>query len=269
MMERFYEDQKARHFYENNGFQNTGKIRSIYRGKYVTQLQYELLPKIWAYEMYYDKGTVPISNTGAQEGKDPMKTTVYFIRHAEPNFNNHDDMSRELSAKGMSDRKLVTRFLADKDVTVALSSPYRRAIDTISDFTESKGLDIATVDDFRERKVGNVWLEDLTSFQEFCRNQWADFNYRLPDGESLGEVQKRNISALNSVLKKYRNQTIIVGSHGTALSTVINFYDRAFGYSDFEKIRTLMPWVVKFTFQDDVCAEIRQYNLFSFMDRKN
>ena len=37
-------------------------------------------------------------------------TTVYFIRHAEPDYNNHDDMSRELSNKGLQDRKLVQGF---------------------------------------------------------------------------------------------------------------------------------------------------------------
>ena len=41
-------------------------------------------------------------------------TIVYFVRHAEPNYKNHDDMSRELSDKGLIDRKLVTEFLADK-----------------------------------------------------------------------------------------------------------------------------------------------------------
>ena len=37
-------------------------------------------------------------------------TTVYFVRHAQPNYENHDDMLRELTAKGMEDRKLATRF---------------------------------------------------------------------------------------------------------------------------------------------------------------
>jgi len=29
---------------------------------------------------------------------------------------------------------------------------------------------------------------------------------------------------------------IVVGSYGTALSTIINFYDKSFGYDDFENI---------------------------------
>lgn len=186
-------------------------------------------------------------------------TTVYFVRHAEPNYENHDDRSRELSAKGLRDRRLVTQFLSGKAVSVVLSSPYKRAADTIREFAESRKLEIGMVEDFRERKIDTVWIEDFT---EFCRKQWEDFSYKLSDGESLGEVQKRNVSALNKVLEQYEGKTIVVGSHGTALSTIINYYDRSFGYSDFEKIRALMPWVVKFVFRGKECVEIRQYNLF-------
>lgn len=62
-------------------------------------------------------------------------TTVYFVRHAEPNYNNYKDAFRELSAKGLEDRKLLTKFLADKGIDIVLSSPFKRAIDTIKDFT--------------------------------------------------------------------------------------------------------------------------------------
>ena len=47
-----------------------------------------------------------------------MTTTIYFIRHAQPNYDNHDDMTRELSSKGLVDRKLVTEFLMDKKIKV-------------------------------------------------------------------------------------------------------------------------------------------------------
>ncbi len=63
-------------------------------------------------------------------------TTVYFIRHAKPDYNNHDDMSRELSNKGLQYRKLVTGFLLDKHIDIILSSPYKRAVDTIAGFAE-------------------------------------------------------------------------------------------------------------------------------------
>jgi len=186
-------------------------------------------------------------------------TTIYFVRHAEPNYENHDDMLRELTAKGLEDRKLVTRFLADKNVDVVLSSPFHRSIDTVRHYADSKGLEIGIIDDFRERRIDSVWIED---FNGFCKKQWEDFTYKLSDGECLAEVQERNISALNQVIKEYAGKTIVVGSHGTALSTIVNYYDNSFGYADFEKIRGLMPWVVEFTFDGRKCLGMKQYNLF-------
>lgn len=186
-------------------------------------------------------------------------TTIYFVRHAEPNYENHNDALRELSSKGLIDRKLVTDFLMDKQIDVVLSSPYKRAIDTVKDFAEKNKIDITLLEDFKERRVDSVWIED---FDAFCKKQWKDFRYKLSDGECLEEVQNRNISALNHVLKTYKGKNIVVGSHGTALSTVINYYDKSFGYSEFNKIRTLMPWIVKFTFEENVCVNIQKYNLF-------
>ena len=187
-------------------------------------------------------------------------TKVYFVRHCEPNYNNRDDMSRELSAKGIVDRELVMQFLSDKNIEAVLSSSYKRAVDTVAHFADSKGLNVEIIDDFRERKVDSVWIED---FKAFSKAQWADFDYKLSDGESLNEVQCRNISALKNVLDKYKERNIVIGSHGTALSTIINYYDKSFGYEDFERFRTVMPWIVEFTFQNDKCISIKYIDLFA------
>ena len=69
-------------------------------------------------------------------------TRIYFVRHAEPNYSNHNDIFRELSPRGMVDRELVTDFLADKHIDIVISSPFKRAIDTIVPFAEEKGLEI-------------------------------------------------------------------------------------------------------------------------------
>ncbi|MDO4331887.1 MAG: histidine phosphatase family protein [Eubacteriales bacterium] len=187
-------------------------------------------------------------------------TSIYFIRHAEPNYENHDDRQRELSEKGMADRKLVTRYLSGIPVDVVLSSPFRRAVDTISDFAETYGYGIELVEDFRERKVDSDWIDN---FYEFSKRQWEDFDYKLSDGETLREVQNRNIGALMKVLERYPGKTVVVGSHGTALSTIINYFHRDFGFEEFEKMRTLMPWVVCFHFKGQQCVKIRQYDVFT------
>jgi 2,3-bisphosphoglycerate-dependent phosphoglycerate mutase len=85
----------------------------------------------------------------------------------------------------------------------------------------------------------------------------------LTDGECLQDVQERNISALQKVLNRYAGKNIVVGSHGTALSTIINYYDHSFGYSDFERIKNVMPWIVEFVFDGNAeCIMIKKHDLY-------
>lgn len=187
-------------------------------------------------------------------------TTIYFVRHAEPNYQNHEDAARELSEKGLRDRQLVTIFFRNIHIDEILSSPYKRAMDTVAHLAQTRDVSINVNDDFRERKIGNGWIDD---FNGFCRRQWDNFEYKYPDGESLYEVQKRNISALMEALNQFQDKTLVIGSHGTALSTIIQYYDRSFGYKDFIRIKDLMPWIVKFTFDGENCTQIEEFDLFS------
>lgn len=187
-------------------------------------------------------------------------TRIYFVRHAEPNYGNHDDRSRELSEKGMADRCLVKEYLSGVPVDAVVSSPYKRAVDTVAVVAEVYGYEIEQIEDFRERRVDRGWIDN---FQEFSRKQWEDFDYKRSGGESLYEVQNRNIRALKELLTRYPEKTVVVGSHGTALSTIIQYYRNSFGFPEFEAVRTLMPWIVSFEFQNQQCVKIESYDVFT------
>lgn len=189
-----------------------------------------------------------------------MMTTVYFVRHAEPNYDNHSDQERELTEKGLEDRKLVTQYLLDKNIDVVISSPFKRAFDTVKPFAEGINLEIEIIENFKERKVDSVWVDD---FKAFSQKQWNDFSYKLTDGEALGEVQGRNIEALFGVIEKYKNKNIVIGSHGTALSTVINYFNKNYGYEDFNKIKAIFPWIVKLTFENKTNPLIEYIDVFT------
>ena len=192
-------------------------------------------------------------------------TTIYFVRHAKPDYQNHNDRLRELTEKGLEDSKSVTAFLSDKKIDLILSSPYRRAIDTIKNFADKNEMPILIVDDFRERKVDTAWVDD---FESFCKSQWEDFNFKLPGGESLKEVQSRNIRALKKILQKYKGKNIVIGTHGTSLSTIIHYFNPAFGYEDFQEIRNFMPWILQFDFFANDFISMREYRLYKNLWRK-
>lgn len=70
------------------------------------------------------------------------ETNVYFVRHAEPDLPNHDDLTRALTDKGMRDRLLVTAYLAERHIDAVYSSPFRRAYDTVADFAEKAAIPV-------------------------------------------------------------------------------------------------------------------------------
>lgn len=183
-----------------------------------------------------------------------MTTTVYFVRHAEPDYTVHDDMMRPLTERGLKDARGLIDFFAGLQIHKVLSSPFKRAFDTVEPMALDRGIEIEVVEDFRERKVtDNGWIQN---FNEFAMKQWDDFEYCLPGGDCLRDVQERNIRALGKVVESYKGSSIVVGSHGTALSAIINHYDKSFGYKEFNEIKGLMPWIVKFTFSSEDAPEV-------------
>ena len=187
-------------------------------------------------------------------------TTIYFIRHATPDRTSGTDATFPLSAKGLADVPLVTAFLQDKAIDVVLSSPYKRSYDTVADFAKSAGLEIEVIDDLRERAVAHE-RKTNEEFFAYAANQWKDFSYTLPGGECLAEVQARNIAAIKDVLVRHKGKNIAVGTHGTALSTIILYYDNTYGFDDW--LVMPMPWAVKMTFDGDTCTSIEKTDLFT------
>ena len=86
------------------------------------------------------------------------------------------------------------------------------------------------------------------------RKRWADHNYHEEGGESIAMVQNRNIEALNEILSDNTDKDIVIGTHGTALSTILNFYDSNFGCEDFLRIIDWMPYIIELDFESSCNA---------------
>ncbi|MDR0301499.1 MAG: phosphoglycerate mutase family protein [Treponema sp.] len=181
-----------------------------------------------------------------------MTTKVYFIRHSKPDFSVKEDLIRPLSVEGIEKSKKLVKLFSEIKIDFIYSSPYKRAIQTITPIAENKDINIEIINDFRERKMSDNWIDN---FDGFCKNQWNDFSYKLIDGESLLETQKRNIEELNKILLKDKGKTIIIGTHGTALSTIINYYDKTFNHENFMQIVDIMPYIIKMEFNNNEYLE--------------
>ena len=181
-------------------------------------------------------------------------TRVYFVRHAQPEHAWEDDRTRPLTDEGMRDAQIVLEFLKDKQVDVFYSSPYKRSVDTIAETATYFRKEILTDGRLREREKGPAG-NNHGMFQK----RWADHTYHEEGGESIAMVQERNMEALREILEKHPNQNIVIGTHGTALSTILNYYNPVFGCEDFLRIIDWMPYIIELDFEENRLIDCKEH----------
>jgi 2,3-bisphosphoglycerate-dependent phosphoglycerate mutase len=174
-------------------------------------------------------------------------TKIYFVRHAQPVHDWKENSTRPLTKEGVEDSKKVTEVLEKIDFDYCVCSPYIRSVDTIKECAEKHYLDIRLDNRLRERQSNNG------GSKEEIENRWSDFDYHEEGGESLRMVQYRNIECLMEILRENEDETILIGTHGTALSTIINYFDENFGFNDFWRILDITPYIIYLEFKKDKC----------------
>lgn len=176
-------------------------------------------------------------------------TKVFFVRHAQPIYTWKDDRTRPLTDEGLNDSKQVTEKLKTAEIDCLYSSPYKRSFDTISDCAAFYGMQIITDERLRERQCGDKGNAGL----ELLRKRWVNFDFHEEGGECLKSVQNRNIAVLSDILVNEADNNIVVGTHGTALSTILNYYDSTFGCDDFLRIIDYTPYIIRLDFNGYEC----------------
>lgn len=153
-------------------------------------------------------------------------TAIYFMRHSEPlkpvNLSNNDSLQIQnekwgltINGEELAKEKSKSKELSDFDIVI--SSNYVRAISTAKYFTKD---DVFVDENFGERKFGiNSW-DELSS--DYAEKAFNDFDYKLPNGESINEVIEREYNSLINILNKYPDKKILIVGHATALASLFS-----------------------------------------------
>jgi 2,3-bisphosphoglycerate-dependent phosphoglycerate mutase len=48
--------------------------------------------------------------------------------------------------------------------------------------------------------------------------------------------------------------SVVLGTHGTALSTILNYFDPTYNYESFYRIIDFMPYIIRLDFEGAVCV---------------
>jgi broad specificity phosphatase PhoE len=155
---------------------------------------------------------------------------LILIRHGETYWNHErrvqgGDSDIELNDTGLEQARKLAAFLDNEPIAAILSSPLQRAIATAEVIASNHQLPVEVDQGLRELKVGE--LEGMsvsnlsTTFSQFLVQWWQEGGpMKLPNGESLVELQQRAWKAVERLLEKHKTNpkhsektTVIIVSH--------------------------------------------------------
>jgi broad specificity phosphatase PhoE len=157
---------------------------------------------------------------------------LILVRHGETFWNEGQriqgcDSDIELNETGMEQARRLAAFLENEPIAVVLSSPLQRAVSTAEAIASGHQLRVELDQRLRELKVGDLegmsYSNLTTTFSQFLMKWWQDGGaVKLPNGESLVELQERAWSGIEDLLEKQK--ATAAGNKDTAVVVVSHYF---------------------------------------------
>lgn len=187
-----------------------------------------------------------------------MNTTIYLIRHSKrmrvwyKTRKDFEEYMQPLTIEGEKEAQKICSLKELDDIDVIYSSPTGRTMATIKYLSERLNKEVILDERLIERKLGNWGIKDdqgKKDWLEYGLKQWNDFDYKLFDGESLNEVKKRIIDAINEIINNNKSKTIAICTHGMAMNILFNHYDSKVGVDYIKNIES--PSIFKLVYDNN------------------
>jgi len=155
---------------------------------------------------------------------------LILIRHGETEWNKlklcQGISDINLSEFGKIQASHLAESLKDSPIDFIYSSNLKRAYETASVVAKNHNINVEIEDAFREMDQGD--LEGLPferirdTHSELLQSWRADpANFRIPNGETLQEVQDRAYNALKNIYFNHSGKTVLIVSHNFTIITLL------------------------------------------------
>jgi 2,3-bisphosphoglycerate-dependent phosphoglycerate mutase len=148
---------------------------------------------------------------------------IYMIRHCEAEG---QEPEAPLTDKGKQQALDLAAFFEKRKVERIISSPFKRAIQTIQPLASERDIVIEMNHQLSERVLST---RNMPDWYEKLRETYENLDLTYEGGESSRKAANRIIEVVDEVWKSDAENTIIV-THGGLLSLLLNHYDKNFGF---------------------------------------
>lgn len=187
-----------------------------------------------------------------------MKTTLYFVRHAQSDSSVRDTKTRPLTEKGRKDAERLSDYFRETPITRIFSSPYTRAIDTVKPLSKARNLPITTDDRVREWMGGRPFPHEI--FRQRMQEMFEDEQSTNGGAESMKRLKKRAQEFILHLLSRYPGESILIGTHALWLTAAVKNYENTIGLDFLMNLLPVAPFAAVMTFEDFSCVSMRFQN---------
>ena len=155
---------------------------------------------------------------------------LYLVRHGETDYNNalrfQGQTDIPLNQTGIRQAEKVAGFFKDIPLQAIYTSSLKRARTTAEIIGKRKGIEPQVTDALREMSFG-IWENmDSKDIQKKFAKEWKDFfaspaNIKIPQGESMSDVQKRAYPEVQRILDQYPEGDVAFVAHGGIIRVLI------------------------------------------------
>ncbi|MGE6630752.1 histidine phosphatase family protein [Bacillus sp. NPDC077027] len=132
-----------------------------------------------------------------------------------------------------------------------ISSPYKRAIQSIELLAHAKRLKVDIDARLSERVLSSKLLDD---WYEKLKLSFSDMNIVFEGGESSQEAMYRIVQALNERMNSDEDHILFV-THGNIMSLLLKHFDSAIGFTEWQNFSNPDVYVLKYHSADHVEIE--------------
>lgn len=165
---------------------------------------------------------------------------IYVVRHCKANG---QEVEALLIKEGKEQAKNLATFFNDKNIQRVISSPMKRAIQTIEPFTKEKNLNIQIDERLSERILTT---ENYPDWMDKLEQTFENLDLKFEGGESSREASKRIFDVIEEVKESDVENTIIV-SHGNIITLLLKKLDKDVSFEDWKKITNPDVFLIEYS----------------------
>lgn len=111
----------------------------------------------------------------------------------------------------------------NNDFTVIYTSPFRRAMETASFFSDAAQCDVIEDMRLKEFDTGTLDMQPMEAFSSAMKEH-KEIDYVFENGESFFNVSERLIDFVTEINSKHNNEKILIVTHGVPAEILVDLF---------------------------------------------